>query len=70
MTLFGRPGRPQAQQISSMPIWPTQAGTMPMQVAPAQAGIDLTTIMNLMVPLMIVVMMMGMMSKAFAGTTT
>jgi hypothetical protein len=50
----------QPLQAGSM-FFPQQAGAIPMQTTPAQTGIDISTIMNLMLPMMIVVMMMKMM---------
>ncbi len=68
-------------QISSMPLGPQQARQVPMQSASMQSatlpgavaatqteGLDITTLINLMVTMMIIVMMMKMMSGAFAST--
>ena len=63
-------------QIGAMP-WTQQATTLQSRTVPMQstsvlgvqqeAGIDVTTIMNLMILMMVMVMMMKMMSKATAA---
>jgi len=59
-----------AQQIGAIPITgqqaptlPTQAGTIPAQTN-GNGGLDINSIMNLMIMLVVVVMMMKMMGKA------
>ncbi len=65
-----------AQQITAMPISGLQASTLPLQAAAipatvgtAQTGIDIDSMMSLMITMMIVVMMMKMMTGAMSGVT-
>lgn len=55
------------QQVKLVNIRPSQAATMPMQVSAAQngIGIDISSLMGMMLPVMIVMMMVGMMGKMF-----
>lgn len=62
-----------AQQVHAMPF-PQQAPSVPMQAAtiPAQTngnGLDISSIMNLMITMMIIVMMMKMMTGAMGSIT-
>ena len=62
-----------AQQIASIPVTraqqsttvPFQAGTIPAQ--DTTTGLDISSLMNLMITMMIVVMMMKMMSGMMTG---
>lgn len=55
------------RQVSNLPISATQAATLPLVADTTAQQLDITNIMNLMLPMMIMVMMMGMMSKAMAS---
>ncbi len=49
---------------------PQQAASMyGLQTAPQQTGINITDILNTMLPMMIIVMMMGTMGKAMGGVS-
>lgn len=57
----------QALQLGIFPMRPAQSTSMPMQVSAAQTGIDISAIMNMMIPMMIMMMMMKMMTGAVSG---
>jgi len=59
---------PSAQQVSMLPVRPGQSSAMPLQVSAAQTGFDITAIMNVMLPMMIVVAMMGMMTRMMGSS--
>jgi len=66
-------GGAQPQQVAGMQVPQQVAGmqvpTLPTTVAPAQAGLDIASILNMMIMMMIVVMMMKMMTGAMATIT-
>jgi len=54
--------------LSQARTMPKQAGTMPAQVSAAQTnGLDITAILNLMIPVMIMGLMMKMMTGAMSA---
>jgi hypothetical protein len=57
-----------AQQIGAIPVSSAQAPTVPMQagVIPAQTngGLDISSIMNMLIMVMVIVMMMKVMTGA------
>ena len=56
-------------QSRSVVVHPSQSATIPGQVAAAQAGIDISSIVGLMLPVMVVVMMMKVMGSVVGGST-
>jgi len=58
------------QQVSRIgsSIYPYQAGMIPMTSTAETSGIDISSLMGLMMPMMIVMMMMGMMGKMMAAS--
>ena len=57
-----------AQQVSAMPRpLPLQATTVPLQATTTAQQLDITTILNMMIPMMMIVMMMKVMIGAFGS---
>lgn len=57
-----------AQQVAVMPRpLPLQATTIPLQAATTAQQLDISTILNMMIPMMMIVMMMRVMTGAFGS---
>ncbi len=56
-------------QSKSVVVHPSQSATIPGQVVAAQTGIDISSILGLMLPVMVIGMMMKVMGSVAGGGT-
>ena len=59
----------QPMQSRSVAVNPYQSATIPSQVAAAQTGIDISSILGLMLPVMVIGMMGKVMGSMTCGST-